>query len=113
MAIRPFRYPIHILTFYDRSEKAWTSYCLDFNLAEDGNSREKSEKRLFEVISSYLAEAKNKHMTAEEIYSAAPKFFWDLIVKSRPIKVRREPKKVSFPYLTFQSPPQNVACASL
>lgn len=96
---------LHILVYYDRSEKVWCAHCLDFNLVEDGRNLEEAEKRLASVVKSYLKEAKLRKLKKDEVYAPAPQFFWDLIMKSQKIKVRRESKKFLIPYLSFRSPP--------
>lgn len=103
---------LHILIYYDTSDKVWSAHCLDFSLVEDGNNPEEAEMRLAKTVKSYLKAVRDKKMKKEEIYSPAPQFFWDLIMSSNKIKVRRQPKKFPIPYLAFKSKPIN-ASASL
>ena len=96
---------LHLIVYYSRSERVWTAHCLDFNLVEDGDSPEQAEKRLLQSVNSYIQEAKKRKMTASEVYARAPQPFWDMLIKSKPAKVRTSPRKSSMPYMTFRSPP--------
>lgn len=104
-----FRGPmvLHILIYYDRSDRLWSAHCLDFNLVEDGHHPAEAERHLFATIKSYLGETKRRKMSSDEVFSPAPQFFWDLIIGSIPLKVRTEPEKLPIPYLTFKSSPIN------
>lgn len=96
---------LHILTYYDRSEKVWCAHCLDFNLVEDGATSEDAESRLAATVASYLSEVSRRRMKEEEIYAPAPQFFWDLISKAQQIKVCRRTKRFPLPYLSFRASP--------
>lgn len=96
---------LHILTYYDRSEKAWCAHCLDFNLVEDGSTSQEAEDRLASTVASYLSEVSRRRMKEDEIYAPAPQFFWDLIAKAQRIKVRRQTKRFPLPYLSFRARP--------
>jgi len=99
-------FTLHILVYYDRSERGWSAHCLDFDLVEDGDSFEQAFKRLRKTVACYIEEAVSQNLTLEELNARAPQSYWELLEASQIEEVQSEASQsLPLPYMLFKSGP--------